>query len=81
MLLTMAKIVDCIGLYCPEPVFRARKAMEEAEVGEIIEICADDPASESDIPILVKKLGQELLEMEKNEVMLKFVVKVLRKVE
>jgi len=45
------KQVDCIGLYCPEPVFRARKAMEESEVGEIIEILADDPAAESDIPV------------------------------
>ena len=77
----MAKVVDSIGLYCPEPVFRARKAMEEADVGETIEIYADDPASESDIPVLVKKLGQELLTVEKKEDVFKFVVKVLRKVE
>jgi len=77
----MVKVVDSIGLYCPEPVFRARKAMEEADVGETIEIYADDPASESDIPVLVKKLGQELLTIEKNEDVFKFVVKVLRKVE
>lgn len=77
----MVKVVDSIGLYCPEPVFRARKAMEGADVGETIEIYADDPASESDIPVLVKKLGQELLTVEKNEEVFKFVVKVLRKVE
>lgn len=57
------KQVDCIGLYCPEPVFRARKAMEEAEVGEVIEILADDPAAESDIPVLVKKLVRSLLSL------------------
>jgi TusA-related sulfurtransferase len=77
----MVKVVECIGLYCPEPVFRARKAMEEADVGETIEIYADDPASESDIPVLVKKLGQELVNIEKNEAIFKFVVKVVRKVE
>ena len=55
--------------------------MEEADVGETIEIYADDPASESDIPVLVKKLGQELVNIEKNEAIFKFVVKVVRKVE
>jgi len=77
----MVKVVECIGLYCPEPVFRARKAMEEADVGETIEIYADDPASESDIPVLVKKLGQELLNVEKKEDVFKFVVKVIRRVK
>ena len=76
----MAKVVDSIGMYCPEPVFRARKAMEEAEVGETIEIYADDPASESDVPILVEKLGQELFEVKKEEDVFKFVVKIRRKI-
>jgi TusA-related sulfurtransferase len=75
------KQVDCIGLYCPEPVFRARKAMEEAEVGDVIEILADDPAAESDIPLLVKKLGQELVDFEKLEDgVLRFVVKIVKEV-
>jgi TusA-related sulfurtransferase len=76
------KCVDCIGLYCPEPVFRARKAIEEAEEGELIEIFADDPAAESDIPVLVRKLGQELVEFEKDEDgVMRFVVKVVRRVK
>jgi TusA-related sulfurtransferase len=74
------KQVDCIGLYCPEPVFRARKAIEESEPGEVIEILADDPAAESDIPILVKKLGQDLVSVEKEDNVLKFVIKIVRKV-
>lgn len=75
------KSVDCIGLYCPEPIFRARKAIEEAKAGDIIEILADDPAAESDIPVLVKKLGQELLEFEKKEDgVMRFVVKVVKEV-
>jgi TusA-related sulfurtransferase len=31
------------------------------EVGEVLEVLADDPAAESDIRSLVKNLGQELL--------------------
>jgi len=75
------KTVDCIGLYCPEPVFRARKAIEEAKVGDTVEILADDPAAESDIPVLVKKLGQELLKVEKgDDGVLRFVVKIVKEV-
>ncbi len=74
------KTVDCIGLYCPEPVFRVRKAIEESKVGDVIEILADDPAAESDIPVLVKKLGQELVEFEKKNDVLRFVVKIVKEV-
>ncbi|WP_202318896.1 sulfurtransferase TusA family protein [Archaeoglobus neptunius] len=75
------KSVDCIGLYCPEPVFRTRKAIEEARVGEIIEVLADDPAAESDIPVLVKKLGQELVGFEKDDDgILKFTIRVVKEV-
>ncbi len=74
------KSVDCIGLYCPEPVFRTRRAIEEANVGEIIEVFVDDPAAESDIPVLVKKLGQELLNFEKlDDGVMRFVIRVVRR--
>ncbi len=73
------KVVDAIGLYCPEPVFRVRKAIEESEDGELIEVLADDPAAKADIPILVKKLGQELVSVEENAGVLKFVIRVRRR--
>ncbi len=46
--------LDCVGLYCPEPVFRARQAIDKLAVGEVLEVIADDPAAEQDIPRLVK---------------------------
>jgi TusA-related sulfurtransferase len=55
------KILDCIGLYCPEPVFRTRLALDEISVGEVLEVLADDPAAEADIKTLVKHLGQEII--------------------
>ena len=59
--------LDCLGLYCPEPVFRTRLALDEVEVGETLEIIADDPAAESDIHSLVKHLGQEIVSSVKEE--------------
>lgn len=59
------KTLDCLGLYCPEPVFKTRLELDELKIGETLEVSADDPAAESDIRSLVKNLGQELLSVSK----------------
>lgn len=67
--------LDCVGLYCPEPVFRTRQEIDKLEVGEVLEVIADDPAAEEDIPRLVKRLGLELVEMTKENDEIRFVIK------
>jgi tRNA 2-thiouridine synthesizing protein A len=59
------KTLDCLGLYCPEPVFRTRLELDEMKVGETLEVLADDPAAESDIQSLVKYLEQEIISAKK----------------
>jgi tRNA 2-thiouridine synthesizing protein A len=56
------KTLDCLGLFCPEPVFKTRMQLDEMKVGETLEVVADDPAAKSDIENLAKNLGQEILE-------------------
>jgi len=56
------KTVDCLGLFCPEPVFKTRMQLDEMKIGETLEIIADDPAAKSDIENLAQNLGQEVLE-------------------
>jgi TusA-related sulfurtransferase len=60
-----AKTLDCIGLYCPEPVFRTREEISSIPLGQILEVLADDPASESDIKSWAKHAGQRLLSIER----------------
>jgi len=69
------KNLDCVGLYCPEPVFRTRQELDKLAVGEVLEVTADDPASEEDIPRLVKRLGYQLVEMRKENDEFVFVIK------
>ena len=69
------KKLDCVGLYCPEPVFNTRLALDEMEIGETIEVIADDPAAESDIQNLVKHLGQEIVSTTKEGSTVKIVIK------
>jgi TusA-related sulfurtransferase len=58
--------LDCLGLYCPEPVFKTRMELDEMEKGEVLEVLADDPAAEEDIRSLVKHLEQEIVNVNKD---------------
>lgn len=72
------RVLDCLGLYCPEPVFRTRLALDEMEVGEVLEVTADDPAAEEDIKRLVRRLGHEILSFETSNDEMKFLIKKLK---
>jgi tRNA 2-thiouridine synthesizing protein A len=56
------KKIDCLGLFCPEPVFKTRMQLDEMKIGETLEITADDPAAKLDIENLAENLGQEIVE-------------------
>ena len=70
--------LDCLGLYCPEPVFRTRQEIDKLAVGQVLEVIADDPAAEEDIKRLVKRLGHQLLELRKEEDRLHFLIKKVK---
>ena len=60
----MAEIlVDCLGETCPVPLVEMRKALRKAEAGDIVEVHGDHPSSKVEIPMAVKALGLELLEV------------------
>ena len=56
------KKLDCLGLFCPEPVFKTRMQLDDMKIGETLEVVADDPAAKSDLENLAENLGQEILE-------------------
>ena len=72
------KTLDCLGLFCPEPVFRTRMQLDEMKIGETLEITADDPAAKSDIENLAKNLGQEVLESKLEEGVTRIVIKKVK---
>ncbi len=67
--------LDCLGLYCPEPVYQTRQELDKLAVGQVLEITADDPAAEEDIKRLVKRLGHQLLGLYKEKEKLLFLIK------
>lgn len=69
------KTVDCIGLYCPQPLFQAREGIDSIKVGEVLEVLADDPAAEEDIKRFAKRTGHEIIALENDGSRLRFLIK------
>jgi TusA-related sulfurtransferase len=56
-----------VGLFCPQPLFQTREAIDGLKPGEILEMLSDDPAAEEDIKRFVKRTGNILLSFERLE--------------
>ncbi|SES03065.1 TusA-related sulfurtransferase [Gracilibacillus ureilyticus] len=69
------KILDAKGLACPMPIVKTKKAINELETGQILEVHATDKGAKSDLTAWAKSGGHELLkDTEENDV-LKFWIK------
>lgn len=59
--------VDCMGETCPVPLVETRKALRKAEEGDIVEVIGTHPASKKEIPMAVKALGMELIDVHEED--------------
>ena len=55
--------VDCVGQTCPVPLVETRKAVRKASPGDIIQVTGTHPASKQEIPMAVKEMGLELVDV------------------
>lgn len=69
------KTLDCIGLFCPIPVFNTTEAINTINIGEVLEVLTDDPASRQDIPRWAKRTGHALLKFENMGDQFRFLIK------
>jgi TusA-related sulfurtransferase len=67
--------LDCVGLYCPMPIFMTKEKVDEIEVGQVLKVEADDPAAEEDIKRWAKRTGHQILKFEKEGTLLTFLIK------
>jgi tRNA 2-thiouridine synthesizing protein A len=76
--IAVAHTLDCVGLYCPEPLFQTRESIDAVEVGEVLEVFADDPAAEEDLTRFAKRAGHEVLQVENDGVQLHMLIRRLK---
>ena len=56
------KVLDAKGLLCPMPVIKARKAIKEIALGQVLEVQATDKGSVKDFEAWSRQTGNELLD-------------------
>jgi tRNA 2-thiouridine synthesizing protein A len=67
--------LDCIGLFCPLPILKTREALKPMAPGEVLEMTSDDPASEADMKSWSARTGHELVQIERQGAVFRFLVR------
>lgn len=67
--------LDCVGLYCPMPIFEAGKKIEQLKPGEVLEVVADDKGIKLDMPAWCEATGHEFLGLEEENGEIKVYIK------
>lgn len=74
-MMNACKVLDAKGLACPMPIVKTKKAMNEMESGEILEIHTTDQGAKSDLTAWAKSGGHELVHFEEEQDVFKFWIK------
>ncbi len=69
------KTLDCLGMKCPMPVLKTKKKLKTIASGKILEVISDDVGAKKDIPALLHKTGDELVELKEEGSKLTFIIK------
>ena len=72
------KTLEARGLFCPSPVMQTNVELSKMQVGDILIVLADDPAAEDDIANWARRLGHEVVNMEKNGNEIRFEIKKVK---
>jgi rhodanese-related sulfurtransferase/TusA-related sulfurtransferase len=61
MSIKVDQVIDCRGLSCPMPIVRTKKAIDQLEAGQVIEVQATDRGSLADIQGWARNTGNQYL--------------------
>ncbi len=64
--MTVARVIDALGTHCPVPVRLLAAAATKAVPGAVIELIADDPLVEIDIPAWCHAHGHAVSSVTRN---------------
>ena len=54
--------VDAVGLHCPLPLLRLKKALKNMQSGEVVRVTATDPAAHLDFGVYAEQTDNEIIE-------------------
>ncbi|MCI0424956.1 MAG: sulfurtransferase TusA family protein [Actinobacteria bacterium] len=59
--------LDCSGLLCPLPVYKASLALRQLSPGQVLHLVTTDPGALEDVPAMARQTGDTLLGVERTE--------------
>jgi tRNA 2-thiouridine synthesizing protein A len=72
-------VVDSRGTMCPGPITDLFRAYRNANIGDVIELLATDPAAKSDTKAWAKRSGNEIIAVIDEKDYIRIQVRVVRK--
>ena len=67
--------LNAVGKKCPMPVLMTKKELKKMSSGQVLELIVDDKGALKDVPALLSKTGDELLETNQNNGQVVFLIK------
>lgn len=71
-------VVDAKGLSCPMPIVKTKKALNELEAGQVLEVQATDKGSTADIKAWAESTGNQYLGTVEQDAVLKHYIRKAR---
>lgn len=68
-------VVDTRGQACPMPVLNTKRGLEKLLPGQVMEVIATDFGSESDIGVLVDRLGHTIVGTNRSAGLFRFLIR------
>lgn len=72
-------VIDSRGSFCPGPITDLFKAYRTAQLGDIIELLATDPAAKADVTAWAQKSGNEVVSIVDEQGFTRITVKITKK--
>ena len=73
------RVIDSRGSFCPGPITDLFKAYRQANLGDVIELLATDPAAKSDVTAWARKSGNEVLGIVDEQGYIRIDIKITKK--
>ncbi len=67
--------LDCKGMNCPMPIIKTKKAIGQLAPGQVLLVETTDAGSKSDIQALLRRTGDELVEMKESGGVFTFMIR------
>jgi TusA-related sulfurtransferase len=56
------RVLDTRGLSCPMPILKAKKALNDLDPGQVLQVLATDPGATKDFEYFCRHTGHRLME-------------------